>query len=117
VHHVNAELRRLHSPDLDDGEVPADPSRVCIAMQALIGPRGARGEESFAFTVVTEESLAQLGRPRWGRGLLIVDSFSWEGIKVAVEKLLRHCSGGTWSEVANSINRFLQWEFDEYQGT
>ncbi len=84
---------------------------------AMIGPVNGPGEELFQFTVITPSAMAKLDCPRWGRSLLVVESFSWPSVQTAVEKLLRHCSGKTWSEVGTKINRYLSWEFDDYQDT
>lgn len=49
--------------------------------------------------------------------MLVVESFSWSDVQAAVEKLLRHCEGHDWADVGTKINRFMQWEFDDYLGT
>ena len=114
---MKPELRSLCSPDLELGNSPPDASRVHILVQAFVGPNGGPGEESFEFTVVTRLAVADLPVPRWGRSMLLVETFSWADVRTAVEKLLRHCDGETWADVGAKINRYLQWEFDDYQGT
>lgn len=112
---MKAEIRGLYSPDLGRDEIPTDPADAHFPVQALMGPLGGEGEESFEFTVVTRSALDRLGLPRWGRGLLVIESFSWEAVEEALQKLLRQCTGQDWEQVATSLNRFLCWEFDEYQ--
>jgi hypothetical protein len=114
VDHLRPELKSLHSPHLPEGQLPDDPSHAEVFIQAFIGPVSGEGEESFGMTVVTPSMLAGFEFPRWGRGLLLVDCFSWPAVQTAVEKLLRHCSGETWLEVGQKINRYLEWEFDDY---
>ena len=84
-------------------------------LQASIGPKGAEGEELFEFQVVTPSFLAKEGLPRWGRGLLIVEQFSWETVDRALERLLARAQRNTWAEVAVVLNHELHWEFDNYQ--
>src|SRR5262252_2826931 len=52
---MRAVLRRLHSPDADplNEFAPDDPESFAIFVQALVGPEGSEGEESFGFTVCT----------------------------------------------------------------
>ncbi len=112
---MRPELKSLHSPDLEEGHLPDDPACAEVFVQALIGPASGPGDESFNLTIATPAALADSEGTRWGHGLLIVESFSWEGARGAIEKLLRHCEGETWSDVAGRINRYLDWEFDNYK--
>ncbi len=61
--------------------MPDDPTDCAVFVQAGIGPKGERGEELFSFTVVTANHLARLGLPRWGRGLFVVEYFSWSAVQ------------------------------------
>jgi hypothetical protein len=84
-------------------------------MQASIGPKGAQGQELFAFSVVTPRFLARESLPRWGRGLLVVGTFSWAAVERSLERLLAHAQRPSWSEVASTLNKELEWEYDNYQ--
>ena len=109
-----AHLVSLDSPDLRADALPLDPENCCVVLNAAIGPKGSPGAENLAFTVVTPRYLEGHGEARWGRGLLVVDAFSWPGVTRMVERLLAHASGETWGEVAAKLNRELLWEFDNY---
>ena len=112
---VRPKLRRLHSPDLQDPALPPDPRHCIVLVQAMVGPADGPGEESFDFSVVTPSYLqSQLG-PRWGRGLLIVESFDWEVVRAAVEERLSSAARDTWDEVGLELNKELCWEFDNYR--
>jgi len=118
---VIPELRRLHSPDLLDLEhsFPSDPENFCILVQAMIGPRGGEGEESFDFIVCT---------PKWlikkipangyllGRHYLIVLHYEYAVVFDAISKLCGRTHGSSWHDAAQRLARFGGWEFEDYQG-
>jgi hypothetical protein len=112
---VYPELRQILSPDLAPPAVPEDPADCAVPFQALIGPRGEEGAEAFSFTAVTPAFLSRAVGPTWGRGYLILDVFSWETVTHALALLLAHCARPTWQEVAEQLNRELNWEFDSYR--
>src|SRR5262245_39386521 len=94
---MKAELRRLHSPDAPDlgSFVPANPENFGLLMQAMIGPKNEKGEESFDFIVCTPGWLStQLAKSGYlmGRHHLIIDRFNLELIRGAIENL---CSQAT----------------------
>ena len=117
---IRAELRQLHSPDLLDLEnsIPPDPEQFGILVQALVGPLGEAGEESFDFVVCTLSWLnIQIARDeyRFARGHLLVRYYSYKVIKSALEKLCGSVSGSDWTSVAQKLARYGQWEFEDYQ--
>jgi len=112
---VYPELKSLHSPDLKKGQTPNDPAHCSVFIEAGIGPRGSEGEEIFSFVAATPDKLSAEGRWRWGRGYLIIDTFSWETVNEALLSLIAHSSGETWDQVALSLAKELHWEFDGYR--
>ena len=116
---MNAELKRLHSPDIHDLEryQPEDPEKFAFLLQAMVGPKGEEGEESFNIEVCT---------PRWleetysmdeiivGRHHLIVREYNYPRIVAAIENFLRSCSGENWHAVAEKVSRLGMWEFEDY---
>jgi hypothetical protein len=109
---VHPEIRTIHSPDLEPPNLPEDPYDCEVVFQALIGPRGGAGHESFNFTVITPVRLAKKPDGVWGRGMLIMPAFEWAAVAQAVAKLLAHAVRPTWKDVAESLNRELLWELD-----
>ena len=107
-------VKSIMSPDVDRPALPPDPSHCSVFIEVEIGPSGESGAEIFSFSVVTPSKLIG-GGPVWGRGLLVLDEFSWAGVDVALSKLLRHCEGATWSEVSSQLNKELHWEFENYR--
>lgn len=104
---------RLHSPDIDIGVLPADPSDCAVLVQAMIGPDDAPGEESFDLLVVTPAALERLA-PRWGRGLLVLKQFSWDEVRRHVDRLVAQCQERSWPDAARQLARWTDWEFDGY---
>jgi hypothetical protein len=103
------------SVDLPRPALPADVDDCAVAIEVVVGPRGVDGGDLFQFKVVTPAALARCsGLPTWGRGLLIVSSFSWESVDRALSKLVLHAAAGTWPEAAAQLARELHWEFDRY---
>ncbi len=79
---LNAEIRRLHSPDVDTFEhfrPPCDDDFALI-IQVIVGPQGTIGEESFDVELITPKRLAARirdGGPQCGRHLLIVNEYNY----------------------------------------
>ncbi|OLU22201.1 hypothetical protein BVH03_25295 [Pseudomonas sp. PA15(2017)] len=117
---MNAELKRLHSPDIYDLEnyKPESPTSFNFLLQAMIGPAGEDGEESFDIDVCT---------PKWieenceqdvvliGRHYLIVREYNYKKIDEFIRKFLLSCVGEDWNEVANKVARLGFWEFEDYE--
>jgi hypothetical protein len=107
-------LKGLTSSDLDRDQLPASPDDCDVVVDAEIGPSEGDRADRFAFQVVTPTRLLRSGEVRWGRGLLIVDVFSWSAVERAIEKLLMHAARPTWDEVAAELGKELHWEFENY---
>jgi hypothetical protein len=116
---VQPVLKRLHSPDIFDLESfsPADPTCFSFLLQAMFGPAGSEGEESFDIVVCT---------PRWlsaeverkgivdGRHHLIVGQFDFAQVSAFLSEYAKTCAGKTWREVAVKLARLGHWEFEDY---
>ena len=116
---MNAELKRVHSPDIDDLENyrPKDPRKFAFLLQAMIGPEGKEGEESFDIEVCTPKWLEEtygLEDVVIGRHHLIIREYNYERIIHAIKDYLQLCSGENWSEVAEKVGRLGKWEFEDY---
>ena len=112
---ITPQLKTLMSADLERPKLPQDTNNCEVAFEAAVGLVDSDAAEIFAFTVITPTALARESRFRWGRGLLIVPSFSWETIDLALIRLLAGCSRPSWPEVAQQLNQNLHWEFDNYR--
>lgn len=109
------ELKGFFSDDIERPSLPTDPEDCLIYMHAAIGPKGSEGMDRFFFTVATPKGLLREALPRWGRGYLMVEEFSWVAVERAIQRLLAHAHRNSWSEVAVALNQELNWEFENYQ--
>src|SRR5262249_55860788 len=113
-------LKRLHSPDVFDlpSFSPADPACFGFLLQAMFGPAGSEGEESFDILVCT---------PRWlngeverkgivdGRHTLLVSKFDFAQLSSFLAEYAKTCAGKTWEEAAIKLSRLGLWEFEDYR--
>lgn len=117
---MNAELKRVYSPDIYNLEIyhPECSDSFCFLLQAMIGPAGEDGEESFDIEVCTpkwiEKNLGE-GEVLIGMHYLIVREYNYEKIVQTIEKFLLDCSGASWGEVSKKVSRLGFWEFEAYE--
>jgi len=117
---IRPTLKRLHSPDISNLEThhPEDEESFGFLIQAMFGPEGAQGEESFDMVVCT---------PKWfekqilddsalsGRHHLFVKRYDIEIIRAFLIQYARTCAGETWQQVAEMLSRISKWEFEDYR--
>lgn len=112
---IQPEMKSILCHDLEYGKEPPDSEDCSVFIEVEIGPNGQEGADIFSFEVVTPKFLTGKTERRWGRGLLIMDTFSWSGVEKALQKLLMHCARQTWEETAKEIAKELAWEFENYK--
>ncbi len=116
---VRPVLKRLHSPDAHELHTFTPVDRACfgVLVQAMFGPDGGEGEESFDVLVCTPTWLAReverMGLVD-GRHHLIVHEFNLERIRSFLVAYASTCAGETWQEVAAKLCRLGKWEFEDY---
>jgi len=114
---MNADLRRITSPDIDSMEIFVPPDeKFCYLLQAFIGPNGDEGEESFEFIVCSPKWLefeVEKENFIFGKGMLIMSEFNFFRVKGFLSALCKRTHGNSWSEIANKLSRFATWEFEE----
>ena len=116
---MNAELKRVHSPEIDDLENyrPENPTNFAFLLQAMVGPEGEEGEESFDIEVCTPKWLEEtygLTDVAIGRHHLIFQEYNYERIIRTITDFLQLCSGKDWNEIAEKVARLGKWEFEDY---
>lgn len=113
------ELKRLHSPDVPNLETycPENRENFGILVQAMFGPFGIDGEESFDFLVCTPEWLAQRLSANViysGRHHLICARYDYFRLTEYVKNYAEKIAGENWKEVASKLARLGKWEFEDY---
>jgi hypothetical protein len=114
-----AQLKRLHSPDIQDlrNWIP-ESKEFAILLQIMAGPEGSPGEESFDVTLCTPAWIKnQVEREGviTGRHLLIIADYDYGQVNGYISRYLTTCTGNTWQEVAAKIARLGHWEFEDYR--
>jgi hypothetical protein len=117
---IVSEIKALHSPDLFDleSETPPDVENCCILIEVSVGPKDESSEEHFGVVVATPKWLADHVSDcdyLFGRHYLIVKRYDFEVVKSALRKQFQGVKGANWSEVAERLARYGQWEFEDYQ--
>jgi hypothetical protein len=115
---LRANLRRLHSPDVDDLRtwIPGDED-FAVFVQMMVGPSGSAGEESFDLTVCTGGWLTARAEAEGvvdARHHLIVGEYSYDDIESYLARRVNACEAATWPAVAALVGRVGRWEFEDY---
>ena len=113
---IQAELKRLHSPDTYSLEAFKPDGPFGILVQAMIGPVGVEAEESFDIVVCTAEWFGanMKGDITPGRHFLFVKRFDYTQLSNFIGTFCNTCTGASWSDVANKLGRLGKWEFEDY---
>lgn len=115
---MRAQLRRLHSPDVDDLRTwSPDLGEPAILVQLMVGPDGSPGEEAFSLTLCTPEWLAQRAEADGivdGRYHLVITEYDYRRMEQFLQRRVAACKGTTWSEVAAKVASLGRWEFEDY---
>ena len=113
---MRPKVKSIISPDLEYPNSPPHPSHCRILVEVEIGPADSTGADIFSFEVITRSKFEEC-EDRWGRGLLILERFSWNAINQHLDKLFLHCDGKDWEEISHKLNKELHWEFENYRDT
>jgi Immunity protein 8 len=117
---VRPVLKRLHSPDIPDLESysPEDPNSFSFLLQAMFGPEGGEGDESFDIVICTPAWLSrEVARKGFvdGRHHLIVREYNLSHLRSFLSQYAKNSASNTWQEAANKLSRLGKWEFEDYK--
>ncbi len=116
---MKAELKGLHSPDIDNLEnyKPLDDNNFGFLLQVLVGIKGENSEESFDAIVCT---------PKWielnynkndvilGENFIIMFQYNYKKLFNIISDLINNIEEENWDRIANKLDRIGKWEFREY---
>jgi len=113
---ILADLKRLHSPDVDYLEQFSPNGPFGILVQAMVGPAGGEGEESFDIVVCTPEWFAQKMTSAVvpGRHFLFVRSYNYDALVSYLREYCNSLRGSSWRSIAEKVGRIGKWEFEDY---
>ncbi len=113
---VQAELKKLHSPDAFDLEGFSPDGSFGILVQTMVGPLGSDGEESFDVVVCTTEWFAANMNSEIvsGRHHLFVKQYDYQALRRYIENYCDSCQGESWEAVSVKLGRLGHWEFEDY---
>jgi hypothetical protein len=115
---IQPELKHLLCPDVVDLKAyRPGTAAFSLFVQAVVGPRGAEGEESFGFTICTPDWMKErcVAEPLLGLHHLIVPSYNYDQIVLFVSRFVDRCAAETWQQVACKLQQLGSWEFEDYQ--
>ena len=116
---MKAVIKDLHSPDIYDLEKyqPDFEDNFCFLLQALIGPEGELGDESFDITVCTPKWLIENHTKEdvlFLRHYIVVFEYNYNQLVEALKNKIENLSGENWGNLALKISRIGYWEFEDY---
>jgi len=118
---MKALLSGIHSPDVHDFDNIVEISvgdAFCVLIQAFFRPENEEGEDAFSFLFCNASYLAAKAKNDGfvlGRSMIIVDQLSRQIIEQSLTSIAEDIEGDDWQDVANKLNRYGQWEFEDYQ--
>lgn len=118
---MNAELKDIFSLEIDcalAAYVPNEPTTFAVGIRMLIGLPDTDASETFDVTVCTPAWIAAeltAERLMWGANLLVVETYDYATIELAIRNRIAQATGSTWVQIAQKISRWALWEFEDYR--
>jgi hypothetical protein len=95
---------------------PDSREQVFLGLDLEIGLRGERASNMFHARVATPEAL------RWHGGgfckvkhrTLVISDFDWKQLTALLDDIVRDCARGSWEESFAVLQRYFNWEYEDY---
>lgn len=96
----------------------ADGAPAMLAVTLGIGERGAEARDNFQVIVCNPRWIAQQVARRgglWPRGMLVVETIAPDYVRAAAQMLVdQFRRSADWAQFAERLNRYLLWEYEDY---
>ena len=114
---MRAELKRIHSPDVDDLTFYQPQGSFGILVQLMIGPEGMPGEEAFDTIVCSPDWLAKHVKSLdlIGEHQIVMEHYSYQIIQNKVRDFCRSLEENDWEKLAAKLSVLGKWEFANYR--
>lgn len=89
-----------------------------VWVEFKVGVEGVEGSDDFRVLVCSPNWLvAEMSSDgaAWGRHTLLMREFSCELIVKKINLLVENLPDNDWATAAQSLSRFAEWEFEDYQ--
>ena len=113
---MRAELKRVHSPDVNDLTSYQPQGPFGILVQLMIGPDGMPGEEAFDTIVCSPDWLAEHTKsPNLvGDHQIVVEKYDYPSLYKQVQDFCQSLEEDTWQDLAAKLGKIGKWEFANY---
>jgi hypothetical protein len=116
---MKAELKALHSPDLDlEHDRPSDDSNFGLLVQIMIGPKGEDSSDTFDAIYCTPTWLAEKAKyesPIVGQYYIVASEYNFKSLKHRLENACSTVEGNSWLELVSRLRPIGHWEFEAIQ--
>jgi hypothetical protein len=115
---VPLEIKDIASSNIDalPSWRPDSREQVFLGLDLEIGSRGERASNMFHVRVATPEALR-----RHGSGFcmvkhrtLVISDFDWKQLSALLDDIVRDCARGSWEESCAVLQRYFNWEYEDY---
>jgi len=113
---MKAELKRMHSPDVDNLASYQPQGSFGILVQLMIGPEGMPGDEAFDTIVCSPDWLAKHAmRPDLvGNHQIVMDKYNYQILQSKIQDFCRFLEENDWQKLAAKLSAIGKWEFSDY---
>ncbi len=116
---MKAKLKHLHAPGCDlSSYCPAEVDNFYLFLQAIVGPSGMDGEESFDIEVCSPKWIIENTAPTEvtvGHGKLILREYDINCIVTSIESYCAGLEADNWNQLAQKLRLLGHWEFEDYR--
>jgi hypothetical protein len=113
---IELEIKSWSSPDVDFESWMPEDTNVYFLLEIEIGVRGGSPRDIFQLIVATPEGLRARARGPVisERGALILSEYSGAIVRRSIQSIVERCASETWVESVTKLERYFEWEYEDY---